>query len=178
MKKLYTFIAFVFIYLNTFSQSEMGINQIYAGYSLGYNIAAEVIKLAGESVDGKFGQFMLGYKTKIGKSRFSVGLHASFCSAYSTSTYDVSLFNFYSKFDYHWILNEKSDFYSGIGVGTSYFNIYDYTLNINAPIKGNAVGIHINLIGYRHNFSKNFSEFIELGFLNLGIVQIGLAYNL
>lgn len=181
MKKSFTIIIIALFYLNSFAQNRMGLSQIYAGYGIG-NIGAMALRASGETVAGNIGQLMIGYKTPIAKSRFTLGLHASYCSAYSETTssgyYDVKVFSFYSKFDYHWLLKEKIDMYSGIGLGTTYINVHDYSTSFNPPAKGNSFGAHINVFGLRHRLSENFSQFFEFGFLSLGFIQYGVAYNL
>jgi len=181
MKKSFIILIITMIYFNSFAQNKMGLSQIYAGYGIG-NIGAIALRASGENVEGNIGQIMIGYKRPFAKSRFTIGLHASYCSAYSETTssgyFDVKVFSFYSKFDYHWLLKEKIDMYSGIALGTTYFNVQNFSSNYNAPEKGNSVGLHLNIFGLRHQLTKNFSQFFEFGFMNLGFIQYGVAYNL
>lgn len=182
MKKLIAVIIIGFGFTNLFSQNKMGINQIYIGYGIG-NTASQLIKYVDENVNGSFGQIMIGYKRQFGESKFSGGLHGSYCSAYSdysSNEYiDVKFFHFYSKFDYHWILDEKIDLYSGLGIGVSYVTLHDYSsTEFNAPYKDNVAGIHFNIIGIRTVINDNFSSFVELGYRNLGYLNAGWCYNL
>lgn len=181
MKKVFIIIPLILLFCKSYSQ-DIGISHIYAGYGFG-NIAAIALELSDEEIAGKFGQAFLGYKVRMFKSKkFSIGIHASYCSAYSKQDnfgyIDVKVFSIYSKFDYHWLLKRNSDLYSGISLGTSYFNVKDYSSGTTLPpSKGNAFGVHFNMIGYRHSYGK-LSQFVELGFMNLGFIQAGIAYNL
>lgn len=164
---------------------EKGSNSFYASYG-----TSSILNKISKSI----GVFNIGYDRQLSK-RFSIGVVFTYSTANGEDKVNSYMgYKYYYNASYsvyglrtkcYWKNSGKSTIYSDLSIGIADINVEQKSVDGNSGFtpessikNGSVTSLSITALGYKYNCSKHLSLFGEVGFLNMGIINLGVGYKL